>query len=121
MLFNSRYGRIGWVAIPYMWLFELIASVLECLGWVSILAAAFMGLLSMQVLHAVPSLGYVFSTLISMGSVLIEEMTYRRYNNWRDPGASHFASASLNIFRTRQIHTVWRLRGIWQYLRGNNT
>ena len=28
--------------------------------------------------------GYVFHTLISIGSVLIEEMTYRRYNDWRD-------------------------------------
>ena len=120
MLFNSRYGRIGWVAIPYMWLFELIAPMLESLGWVSILVAAFMGLLSRRFFMQFLLFGYVFSTLISMGSVLIEEMTYRRYNNWRDLGRL-ICFCFLEHFPYRQIHMVWRLRGIWQYLKGNHT
>ena len=48
--------------------------------------AAFLGLLSDRFFMQFLLFGYVFSTLISMGSVLIEEMTYRRYNNWRDLG-----------------------------------
>jgi cellulose synthase/poly-beta-1,6-N-acetylglucosamine synthase-like glycosyltransferase len=26
MLFRRRYGRIGWLALPYLWLFELLAA-----------------------------------------------------------------------------------------------
>jgi len=29
MLFRPRYGRIGMLALPYLWLFELIAPVIE--------------------------------------------------------------------------------------------
>ena len=111
MLFNSRYGRIGWVAIPYMWIFELIAPVLESLGWVSILVAAFLGLLSRRFFIQFLLFSYVFSTLISIGSVLIEEMTYRRYNNWRDL-ARLICFCFLEHFPYRQIHAFWRLRGI---------
>lgn len=120
MLFNSRYGRIGWIAIPYMWLFELIAPALEFMGWISILLEASLGLLSRQFFLQFLLFGYAFSTLISMGSVLIEEMTYRRYNNWRDLGRL-ICFCFLEHFPYRQIHTVWRLRGIWQFLTGKRT
>jgi len=120
MLFNKRYGRIGLLAIPYMWLFELLAPILELLGWMSILIAALMGLLSRRFFVQFLLFGYVFSTVISIGSVLIEEMTYRRYNNWRDL-ARLICFCFLEHFPYRQIHAVWRLRDIWQYLRGRHT
>jgi cellulose synthase/poly-beta-1,6-N-acetylglucosamine synthase-like glycosyltransferase len=119
MLFNPKYGRIGCVAIPYHWLFELIAPVLEFLGWVSIIGAACLGVLSREFFMQFLLFGYVFSTLISIGSVLIEEMTYRRYNNWRDLGFL-ICFCFLEHFPYRQIHTLWRLRGIWEFLRGNH-
>ncbi len=120
MLLNKRYGRIGLVAIPYMWLFEFLAPGLEFVGWVSIAVAAWMGLLSREFFIQFLLFGYVFSTLISIGSVLIEEMTYKRYNNWRDLGRL-ICFCFLEHFPYRQIHTLWRLRGFWDYLRGNHT
>jgi len=36
MLFRSRYGRIGWLALPYLWLFELLAPVVELGGFVTL-------------------------------------------------------------------------------------
>jgi len=120
MLFNKRYGRIGLVAIPYMWLFEFLAPGLEFVGWVSIGVAAYLGLLSREFFIQFLLFGYVFSTLISIGSVLIEEMTYKRYNNWRDL-ARLICFCFLEHFPYRQIHMLWRLRGFWDYLRGNHT
>jgi cellulose synthase/poly-beta-1,6-N-acetylglucosamine synthase-like glycosyltransferase len=120
MSFNKRYGRIGLVAIPYMWLFEFLAPGLEFIGWVSIGVAAYLGVLSREFFIQFLLFGYVFSTLISIGSVLIEEMTYKRYNNWRDLGRL-ICFCFLEHFPYRQIHTLWRLRGFWDYLRGNHT
>jgi cellulose synthase/poly-beta-1,6-N-acetylglucosamine synthase-like glycosyltransferase len=34
MVLNPRYGRIGLLALPYYWLFELLAPVLELMGLV---------------------------------------------------------------------------------------
>lgn len=120
MLFNSRYGRIGWIAIPYQWVFEFMAPVVEFLGWVSIGVAACLGTLSREFFIQFLLFGYVFSTLISIGSVLIEEMTYRRYNDWRDLSRL-ICICFLGHFPYHPINTLWRLRGIWEYLRGNHT
>ena len=34
MVFNRRYGRIGWFALPVFWLFELFGPIIEALGYI---------------------------------------------------------------------------------------
>src|SRR5262249_16333288 len=34
MTFNPRYGAVGMVALPYFWIFEALAPVIEALGYV---------------------------------------------------------------------------------------
>jgi hypothetical protein len=62
--------------------------------------------------------GYAFATVISIGSVLQEEITYKRYNDWQDV-VRLVSYCFLEHFPYRQLHMFWRLQGIWQYLRGD--
>src|SRR5438270_1558109 len=71
MLFKLRYGRIGFVALPYLWLFELFAPVVEVAGILTILLAACTGSLSHEFLLEFLIFGYAFATVISIGSVLL--------------------------------------------------
>jgi biofilm PGA synthesis N-glycosyltransferase PgaC len=64
--------------------------------------------------------GYGFATVISLGSVLQEELTYKRYNDWQDV-VRLVSYCFLEHFPYRQLHLIWRLQGIWQYLRGDMT
>jgi cellulose synthase/poly-beta-1,6-N-acetylglucosamine synthase-like glycosyltransferase len=118
MLFRSRYGTIGWVALPYYWLFELLAPVIELGGIFTIVLAACMGVLSHEYFVQFLLFGYAFATVISIGAVLQEELTYRRYNDWGDV-ARLVTYCFLEHFPYRQLHMLWRLQGIWQYLRGD--
>jgi cellulose synthase/poly-beta-1,6-N-acetylglucosamine synthase-like glycosyltransferase len=118
MLFNPRYGRIGWLALPYLWIFELLAPVIELLGYTTIIAAALLGVLSRHFLFDFLLFGYAFATVISIGSVLQEEITYRRYNDWRDV-TTLILFCLLEHFPYRQLQMFWRFRGLWQYLRGD--
>lgn len=120
MLFRLRYGRIGWFALPYLWLFELIAPVIEIGGMLTILWAAWIGALSQEFFGQFLIFGYAFATLISIGSVLQEELTYKRYNRWQDV-ARLVSYCFLEHFPYRQMHMIWRLQGLWQYLRGDLT
>jgi len=86
MLFRKRYGRIGWIALPYMWLFELAAPVVEIGGLGTMALAAALGVLSRGFFLQFLLFGYAFATVISIGSVLQEELTYKRYNDWQDVG-----------------------------------
>jgi cellulose synthase/poly-beta-1,6-N-acetylglucosamine synthase-like glycosyltransferase len=120
MLFRRRYGRIGWFALPYLWLFELAAPVVETLGLLTIALAAVLGVLSRAFFLQFLLFGWAFATVISIGSVLQEEITYKRYNDWQDV-VRLVTYCFLEHFPYRQMHMVWRLRGIWQYLRGDTT
>jgi cellulose synthase/poly-beta-1,6-N-acetylglucosamine synthase-like glycosyltransferase len=118
MLFRPGYGRIGSVALPYFWVFELLAPVIELGGIVTILLAAALGALSRDFFIQFIIFGYAFATVISLGAVLQEELTYKRYNDWRDV-ARLISYCFLEHFPYRQFHMVWRLQGLWQYMRGD--
>jgi len=118
MLFRPRYGRVGSLALPYLWLFELVAPLIEMLGIVTIALAAWLGVLSREFFVQFMIFGYAFATVISIGSVLQEELTYKRYNDWKDV-ARLVSYCFLEHFPYRQMHMIWRLQGLWQYLRGD--
>jgi cellulose synthase/poly-beta-1,6-N-acetylglucosamine synthase-like glycosyltransferase len=118
MLLRPRYGRIGFFALPYLWLFELFAPVMETLGITTIILAAFLGVLSREFFLQFLIFGYAFATVISIGSVLQEEITYKRYNDWKDV-VRLVSYCFFEHFPYRQLHMIWRLQGLWQYLRGD--
>ena len=118
MLFRSRYGRMGSFALPYLWLFELLAPVVEIGGLFTIAAAAWLRVLSHHFVVQFMLFGYAFATVISIGSVLQEELTYKRYNDWQDV-ARLISYCFFEHFPYRQLHMIWRLQGLLQYLRGD--
>ena len=118
MLFRPRYGRVGCLALPYLWLFELLAPVIEMAGFITVLLAAVFGALSWTFFLQFVLFGYGFATLISIGSVVQEELTYKRYNDWQDV-VRLVSYCFLEHFPYRQLHMIWRLQGLWQYFRGD--
>ncbi|MGB8475337.1 MAG: hypothetical protein WCE61_14740 [Candidatus Acidiferrum sp.] len=62
---------------------------------------------------------YAFATVISVGSVLQEEITYKRYSDWKDV-AQLISYCFLEHFPYSRLHMAWRLQGLWRYLRGDH-
>jgi cellulose synthase/poly-beta-1,6-N-acetylglucosamine synthase-like glycosyltransferase len=118
MLFRPRYGALGFVALPYLWIWELLAPVIELGGLITIGVAAAAGVLSREFFIQFLIFGYAFATMISIGSVLLEELTYKRYNRWKDM-ALLVGFCFVEHFPYRQLHLVWRLQGLVQYVRGD--
>jgi cellulose synthase/poly-beta-1,6-N-acetylglucosamine synthase-like glycosyltransferase len=118
MLFKMRYGAVGWIILPYMWLFECFSPLIELFGYVTIILAAMLGFLSQHFFLQFLLFGYAFATLMSVGSVLLEEMNYRRYSSWRDV-AWLLLYCFFEHFPYRQLTMFWRLQGVWEYLRGD--
>ncbi len=118
MLFRPRYGRIGAIALPNLWLYEGLAPVIEFIGLSSIVAAASLGILSGHFMLLFLVFSYAFSTMLSIGGVLLEEITFRRYSDWREV-AKLLLCCFAEHFPYHQAHLWWRLRGLWQYARGD--
>ncbi|HET9741877.1 MAG TPA: glycosyltransferase [Terriglobales bacterium] len=118
MLFRPRYGRLGCLMLPYLWAFELLEPLIEVLGYISIVAAGVLGALNVSSFLEIIFYGYAFATMISIGAVLLEELTYRRYNRW-DNVAKLVLFCFVEHFPYRQLNMIWRLQGMWQYVRGD--
>ena len=117
MLFRPKYGRIGFLLLPYLWVFEAFEPIVELVGYACIVLAALFGSTDWVFLVEVILVGYGFSVLVSLGSVVLEEMTYRRYQTVREVAAL-IAYSFLEYFPYHQMHLWWRLKGTWQFLAG---
>ncbi len=116
MLFNPRYGRLGFVALPHYWLFELLAPLFEAAGLILLILGLALGLVNTDLLIAFAVGSYLFSAVVSLFAVLAEELVTHRSERARDI-ARTVAASVVEQLGYRQI-TVWfRLRGWWASLR----
>lgn len=116
MLFNPRYGRIGMVAFPYFFLFEMLGPVIEILGYLIFMVSLLLGAVSPLFAVAFLMAAVIYGIALSLAAVLLEEISFRRYERFRDL-LKLMGLAILENFGYRQLTTYWRAKGIWSYLR----
>jgi cellulose synthase/poly-beta-1,6-N-acetylglucosamine synthase-like glycosyltransferase len=116
VMLRPRYGRLGAVGFGYIFLFDVLGPIIELLGYLLIPAFWALGLLSVDYLLAFLAVSFTFGVVISVGALALEEAELRRF-----PRTRHLlvltAAAVLENFGYRQLNNLWRLRGLWQYLR----
>jgi cellulose synthase/poly-beta-1,6-N-acetylglucosamine synthase-like glycosyltransferase len=117
LLLNRRYGRIGLVTMPFFFFGEMLAPVIELLGYILTAVGIAMGFLSPQfaLLFLAVALGY--QMLLSIWAVILEETTFHLYNRFSD-FLRMLGYAILEPFGYRQLTVLWRLKGFWNALRG---
>ncbi|UIJ46632.1 glycosyltransferase family 2 protein [Sphingomonas cannabina] len=120
MILNPRYGRIGMVAMPMIVLEDVLGPPCELIGYVSLPILYALGLSSGVVVLAFFSLTVLFGTALSLGTLVLEELQLRRTPSARDLLMIGVAAVVENL-GYRQINLVFRLRGIWRFLRKDST
>ncbi len=117
MLFNPRYGRIGLIALPYFFVFELLGPVLELIGYALFVFSLLIGAISAKVALAFFMVAFVLGVALSVSAVTLEELSFRRYSSYRDL-IGLFRLAITENFGYRQLNTFWRVKGLWSFARG---
>jgi cellulose synthase/poly-beta-1,6-N-acetylglucosamine synthase-like glycosyltransferase len=117
MLFRPKYGRIGFILLPWLWIYELLVPLVESIAWISIGLAAILGCLNWRLAPLILGGGYGLTILLSIVSIQQSGGRYPRY------GASDktklILQSALEIFPFRFMHVFWRLRGQIDYWRGD--
>ncbi len=116
VLFQPHYGRVGVVGFGYVLLVDVLGPIVELLGYVLIPAFWLLGVLSVDYLLAFLAVSFSFGVVISVGALALEETELRRFPRARDLALLTLV-AVLENFGYRQLNNLWRLRGVWQYLR----
>ncbi|MFB3923612.1 MAG: glycosyltransferase family 2 protein [Terriglobia bacterium] len=117
MLFNSKYGVIGMVSFPFHLYVEALGSVVEFLGYFMVPLALLFGMVPVPLAVLFVILSLVYGSFLSVGSVLLEELTYRRYPGIRDL-AILLIYAVLENIGYRQVVLLYRVQGVMRFITG---
>ncbi|HLP04368.1 MAG TPA: glycosyltransferase [Paludibacter sp.] len=84
LFFNPKYKILGMLSYPYWFFFEMLAPVVETIGWILFLFLAFLDIINWPfffvLLFFIITMGYLFSTL----AITMEVFTFNQYKEARD-------------------------------------
>ncbi len=115
LAFSRRGGAPGWLAWPFMALFEWLGPIIEMVGYIFMIGGFIMGNVSYAAMTAFLLVAIGMGILLSVSGLLLETMSFRVYTRRRDV-LRLFLMAVLENFGYRQLNTLWRCRGLWQWV-----
>jgi cellulose synthase/poly-beta-1,6-N-acetylglucosamine synthase-like glycosyltransferase len=116
MTLDRRFGLIGALTLPYF-ILELFAPVLEVIGWVTLPAFWWAGVLPPSALPLFVAVSVLLSTTVSLAAILLDAAHFGHFRRLRDRGRLIGCAIAEHI-GYRQCIIYFRLRGIYRYYRG---
>ncbi len=117
MLFNPKYGIVGLVVYPFFLFAEGFGPILELLGFLVFFVSWYFDMVAYPLVYLFILATIVLNILLSIGSVIFEEMTYQRY-----PKTSMIVTliglSFVEILVYRPVTSWYRIVGIFQYVTG---
>lgn len=119
MLFIPKYKVIGWLALPYTILCELLSPFVRLSGLAALVGYVWFDMTQLPILLIFLFVNLLVGMVFTIGSLLIEEFAFRRpvstYDLLRIIGLSAVMAVGYD-----QLNACWKLLGQWDYLRRNN-
>lgn len=118
MFMNPKYGRLGFLAMPFFLFVELLSPVIELSGYLFFTVSLILGIINWPFFLLFFAVCVLLGVVMSVLAVLLEELTMKRYERVQDVLILTLY-AFLENFGYRQIHSWWRLRGLIDFLKGD--
>ncbi len=116
MLFNPRYGRVGLIAMPFFTFGEMLAPLVEVVGYAITVGGLLLGAVNADFALLFVLVAWGYGMLLSLWAVVLEEVSFQRYRRLRDLGRL-LLFAMLENFGYRQRTVWWRLKAFWSVFR----
>jgi cellulose synthase/poly-beta-1,6-N-acetylglucosamine synthase-like glycosyltransferase len=117
VLLNPRYGAMGLVAYPYFVFVELLAPLVEVVGIAGLILGLALGSVNVPFALLFFLAAYGLGATLTILTLALEEASFHRYDRVTDRLVL-VGWALVENFGYRQITVVWRLQGLYRYLRG---
>ncbi len=116
LFFNPQYGATGMLGFPFFFFFELLGPLVELTGYIVFIYAVITGMLNYPFIIMFLIAAILLGVLMSTSALLLEEISFRKYPRMRDV-LILFCYAVLENFGYRQLHTIWRIKGLYDFAR----
>ena len=120
VLLNPRYGTLGLIAFPYFFFVELLAPLVEAFGLLALPAALLLHAVNWEFALLLFLVAYGYGLALTLSSLMLEEVTESPYARFGDR-LRLIPWVIIESIGYRQTTVVWRLRGLWKYLRGESS
>ena len=120
LLFNPRYGRMGTIVYPYFVFNEMLAPVVEAVGFLGVILGLMLNAIDWPFAILFFLTAYGLGAVLTFMALVLEEMNFHRYHTFGDR-VMLVVWALLENLGYRQLTVIWRLKGMWNYLRGSQS
>lgn len=118
LFLNPKYGRMGTIVYPYFVVNEMLAPVVEFVGFVGLILGLIVGAINWPFAILFFLTAYGLGALLTLTALVLEEMNFHRYHTFSDR-VMLVVWALLENLGYRQLTVIWRLKGMWNYVRGS--
>lgn len=119
MCSNSNYGALGMISYPYWLIAEWLAPFAEAGGILFVIILGILGLANWPLFFSLLLLVYLFAITISIFSILIQSVTYNKYESVHDIWML-ILTALQEPFRYHPRTVKWSLKGNYDKFTGQN-
>lgn len=120
MICRPKYGTLGMFAFPYFILFETFGPLVELAGYVLTGLGLFLRIFDFQVVYLFFLAAVLYGMILSTASVILEELSTKRYPRVRNLVLLMVASLVENL-GFRQLLTFWRAMAFVDLIRGKKS
>jgi cellulose synthase/poly-beta-1,6-N-acetylglucosamine synthase-like glycosyltransferase len=114
LMFSRHGGWPGWVAFPYMVLFEWLGPVIECLGYLWTCYAWWAGFISWTAFGVFLLVSLGLGILLSVAGVLLEQLSFQMYPKVGQMFKLVLVAIAENL-GYRQLNAWWRIVGLYRW------
>jgi cellulose synthase/poly-beta-1,6-N-acetylglucosamine synthase-like glycosyltransferase len=117
LMLGGSGGCVGWIAFPFALIFECLSPLVETIGYLVLVAGYLTGRVDPAFALGFLIISIGLGVLLSISSLLLDEMSFHSYPKARHIVALLVASVAEN-FGYRQLNAVWRLEGLVRWAVG---
>jgi cellulose synthase/poly-beta-1,6-N-acetylglucosamine synthase-like glycosyltransferase len=117
MLFNPKYGSIGFFSMPYFFFIEFLGPLIELVGYILLIVSIFTGSIYIEYAILFFLLSLIYGSIYSMAAVLLEEWSMERYPKVRQFALLFCVSLTETLWY-RPLTVLWRVEGMFEMVIG---
>ncbi|MGV6946362.1 glycosyltransferase family 2 protein [Sphingobacterium kyonggiense] len=114
-LFNRKYGRMGWVIMPYAFFFELLAPIIEISGFLFLLFQLYTEQINFNTFWLMLAYVYLIGISISTITIMFDISINKLYRNLNE----YMRLVLFSAFEAMMYHpfvVIFTIRGYFQFL-----
>lgn len=118
IMLNWRYGRIGFIGMPIIFIIDVISPLLELFSYALFPIVYYFKAMTFEFLLSFVFMLFMYGIFVSLLAISLEQIHLGFLRKAKYIFVL-FLSSIVECFGYRQINTFWRIKAAWEYFSGN--